>query len=461
MRIDGSVTRARLAAASVCAFAILTPRSASAGGPLGPQGSPIRTSQYKIDLFQGPLLASSRIMGLGGAYTAVADGAEAIMYNPASVSLRPAHSTTYDDYDLTGGIVFPSSVTGTDFDNNGRRGFTYDSFYWANVGGSVQHGHFGLGAFLSAQQYELGRPGDDVVIDQQRVDELTLRLYRFDAVASYGFFDEQLHIGGGVRVASFDAVDTTGSERLLFGAHAIGLQGGILATPYRLPLRLGFAARSPLVGFEDEGSRVKKDDAGDRRVGAFYLPSNAEVPWEVEWGVATQLGKRALNIPWMDEDKVDPKESEPERRAVHGQREPAYKAARRILKRRYWKIPRERILLSFSMLLTGPASDAVGFESVLARTVDRSGQRVSLTSRAGAEAELWPNRLVLRAGSYVEPTRFNQSSTRVHATTAFDVRLIDWTVFGLYPEDTSFRLSAAIDGARDYFGWTVGVGIWR
>ena len=63
---------------------------ARAGGPLGPQGSRIQTSGYTVDLFQGPVLATTRITALGGAYTAIAEGTEGIPFNPAAASFRPA-----------------------------------------------------------------------------------------------------------------------------------------------------------------------------------------------------------------------------------------------------------------------------------------------------------------------------------------------------------------------------------
>jgi hypothetical protein len=34
-------------------------------------------------------------------------------------------------------------------------------------------------------------------------------------------------------------------------------------------------------------------------------------------------------------------------------------------------------------------------------------------------------------------------------------------VFGLFDEETLFRVSFAVDGARDYFGWSVGAGLLR
>src|SRR5687768_10280610 len=118
-------------------------RPAGAAGPLGPEGTPIRTSAYGVDFFQGPVLATTRITGLAGAFTAIAEGTEGIAWNPTAASVRPAYSTTRDDYDLTLGVTLPASVRDTDFDNDGQSGFAYDSFVWATFGGLLQHGALG------------------------------------------------------------------------------------------------------------------------------------------------------------------------------------------------------------------------------------------------------------------------------------------------------------------------------
>lgn len=459
--------RALAAGFSFCGLCLAhAPRSAFAGGPLGAQGTPIQTSNYTLDLFQGPVLASSRVTGMGGAYSALADGAEGIPFNAAAASQRYPYSTTRTDWELTGGITFPASVASTDFDNNGHAGFGYRNFVWATGGGFLQHDHWGFGASVSLQNYSLGAPRQ-LGLDGSGVNDLTIRIFKIDAVASYGFLDDQLHIGGGLRSAVFNAVDTSQVEKLLLGTYGIGAQGGVLWRPHRLPLRLGGTVRSPVIGTITSSPNVMQDPTtGDHVVGKFYLPSGVDLPWEAEWGVAFQLGPRPLNIQWADEDKLDDPEVEEERRTIPATSkepahlEPAYKAARRILRRRYRAIPREKVLLSFSMLVTGPTKGAVGVESMLTQLIDRSGEKTSVTLRGGTEVEVVPNRLQLRAGSYMEPTRFRESTARLHATTGFELRTIDWSVFGIFPEDNAFRVSGAVDFSREYFGWSLGGGCW-
>jgi hypothetical protein len=448
-------------------LALGSPRAASAGGPLGPQGAPIQTSDYSLDLFQGPVLASARVTAMGGAYSALAEGVEGITSNAAAASQRDPYSTLRTDFDVNGGVTFPGSIARTDFDNNGHVGFGYDNFIFATLGGILQHDAWGFGANVSVQNYSLGAPPELGLTGLSGVKNLTVRIFKVDAIGSYGFLDEQLHIGGGVRGAIFNAVDATGLESLLLGTYGFGGQGGVLWRPRRLPLRLGGTIRSPVIGGLTYAPNVTQDpQTGDRLVGRFYLPRGVNLPWEAEWGVAFQIGPRPLNLPWTNEDKFDDPEVEEERRMLPGDRhtppslEPRYKAARRILRARNRAIPRQKLLLSFSMLVTGPITGAVGVESMLTQKIDRSGERTSVTMRGGAEAEVIENRLQLRAGSYMEPTRFRESTPRIHGTGGFEVRVVDWSLFGIYPEDTSFRISGAIDVAREYFGWSLGVGTW-
>ncbi|MBX3192643.1 MAG: hypothetical protein KF819_37005 [Labilithrix sp.] len=470
-----------------CAASFCAP--ARADGPLGGPGERIGTSDYTIDLFQGPTLASSRVTAMGGSYSAIAEGAEGIPFNAGAASQRQPYSTTHFDYDLTAGVTFPSSVRNTDFDNNGRVGFDYDNFIFATVGGMIQLGRWGFGTAVSLQNYSLGALGGGEQTASS-IQSFTTRIFKVDAVLSYGFLDQQLHVGGGLRGAIFTAVDTSVFERLLFGTYGAGAQGSVLWTPHGLPIRVGGTIRSPILASLEVAPNVD-DDGADRVIGvppnAFYLPRGGALPWELEWGIAAQIGKRPLNVPFVDEDAMHGEEVEDERRMQPGDRhepprlEPAYKAARRLLKSRYAGLARRKLLVSFSALVTGPTEGAVGIESMLTQYVDRSGKTGTLTLRAGAEAEVIPNRLQLRAGSYLEPTRFRDLQfaevvpgpertsimrsrdprSRLHGTAGFEVRVLEWSVFGLFADDTSFRISGAIDASRQYFGWSLGAGIWH
>jgi hypothetical protein len=459
---------------------------ARAGGPLAPnKGDPITTSQYTVDLYQGPILASSRITAMGGAYTAIADGADGIIFNPAAASVRAPYSTKRIDWDLTGGITLPTSITNTDFDNNGDTNYQTRNFVWANAGGYLQFNHLGVGLIASGQNYVLNQPRFIPIPDvAEGADKVIIRLLKIDAVASYGFLDDQIHVGAGIRTAHFGVVgsardapagattndDLRGDarERLFFVTNSIGAQGGVLWMPRELPLRIGGTARSPVYAAVDKTQgRFKADAQGDIRAGepgnpdTFYFPERVDLPWEVEAGLAVQFWKRPLNIPWTNEENVPDADSEPYRRKLKDkdELEPSYKAARRMLKQRYKEIPREKVLLSGSVLVSGPVKNGVGFESMLARRVERSGELTNVSVRFGVETEVIPYWLVLRGGSYLEPSRFREGSARLHGTAGFQVKVLEWDVFGLFDEAQIFRISTAIDVARGYLGWSIGAGL--
>ena len=78
---SGSKPSVVLLAALFLAAALCT-RPCRAAGPLGPDGSPVATSDFTIDVFGGPVLGGSRMTGLGGAYTAIAEGTDGNLQNP-------------------------------------------------------------------------------------------------------------------------------------------------------------------------------------------------------------------------------------------------------------------------------------------------------------------------------------------------------------------------------------------
>src|SRR5688572_27735787 len=92
--------------------------TAHAAGPLGSNGAPITTSAYSIDLYQGAVSAGNRVMGLGGAYVALAEDVDGDLQNPAAPAVRPFFSIDHFDYWLGLGLTFPASLSKIDFFNS-------------------------------------------------------------------------------------------------------------------------------------------------------------------------------------------------------------------------------------------------------------------------------------------------------------------------------------------------------
>jgi hypothetical protein len=80
--------------------------------------------------------------------------------------------------------------------------------------------------------------------------------------------------------------------------------------------------------------------------------------------------------------------------------------------------------------------------------------------RFGAEGEPIENRLKLRVGSYLEPSRFAAGNARLHATLGSDVKLFSWDVFGII-DPIELRVGAAVDVAVRYINYGISVGIWN
>jgi hypothetical protein len=158
--------------------------------------------ERNLDLFQGPVLAPLREIGLGGAFAAYAEGVDAIAANAAAAAVRPPYSVTWFDYDLSLGVSFPAAFRGTDFDNDGKVGFSYSDFVFSTLGASLQFGAVGLGVLGDFQEYNLTPHASSAD------PRLTATLGRLHAVLGGSLYGGQLSVGAGARVVTF-AVDAT------------------------------------------------------------------------------------------------------------------------------------------------------------------------------------------------------------------------------------------------------------
>ncbi len=480
---------------------------------LGANGAPIATSNYTVDLYQGPVLASTRLIGLAGAYVAIAEGVEGNFVNPAASAVRLPWSYTHVDYDIGAGMSFPSALKSSDFFNSGakRTNLTTsdpNQFLFMDAEGHLQLGPWGVGAAVALQQYGLRRN----TVDQTsaRKDELRgqfaigyLHLARTTA-------DGQLILGVGARTTGLSVTNQNagpGQSEALFSTQGVGYEAGVLWRPKEQPFRFGATIRSEVSSTAAsntsgetsvDGSRLLYQSTPDQ----MYLPHSVSLPWDVNVGFAVQLGARPFNPRWFDPDELlEPLRRALRWRALERQRrrsralEEAKSRGRSVMDlanaldaeiaaeasldaaelaeasalvdrrlREHEKAQaRWYVLLSTSLMVTGPVNNAVGVESFLQRVVDRSGERTVVSPHFGVEAEVIPNWLRLRAGGYGEPTRFanSRAAPRIHATVGAEQKLFPWQVFGLYSRGTEWRIQGAMDVSERYFGWSASVGIWH
>jgi hypothetical protein len=460
---------------------------------------PIQQNDYDIELYQGPLMAPIRVTGLAGAYTAYAEGVEGTASNAASPAVREPFSHRWLDLDLGFSVSFPGSFARTDFDNRGSRAprtsSRFDGLLYMNVGAQLQLGRFGASVTSDLQRFTL-------VPASAGNSGLSLLLGRWHALAAYGFFGGQLAVGAGFRALTLQINESQGSSPAgfvsgtLLTMSGVGPEIGVLYKPDDAPFRLGATVRAPVSGGNPRGSGATTDAGGVIRTAGYVLPRAIVQPWELEAGIALQVGPRPLNPTW-----IDPHEHEGVRLAIEEARDARTLEYARILadtpersylaraaelaarerairevederidveigtrlaerKARYANWPREKILVVSSVLVTGASADSIAVESFLDQRREPFGRYVTVMPRIGVEAEPLVDWMRVRGGSYIEPSRFDFGTARQHFTGGADVKLFRFDVFGLF-DDTVWRASLAIDIAPRYSNWGFGIGAWH
>jgi len=452
---------------------------------------PIRSNDFTLDVFQGPLLAPLRVTGLGGAFAGYAEGVDAIASNAAAPAVREPYSVSFIDCDLSFSFYLPSAFKSTDFDNDGQVGFRYDNFTFLTLGASLQIGRFGMGVLADFETYDLSPHA------QEKDPHVLASLGKVHAVAGWTLLDGQLSLGGGVRavILSFDATQPlTGTEENVLAMTGVAPEIGVLIRPNWQPFRIGATYRMAVEG--KPAGEPKPDADGVVRAGELVVPDRVRLPWEVQLGFALQVGPRPLNPRWIEPfaHKSRVRAQIQEERAL---REEGYQAELSLIedevarafraaeladeeaklrerenerltdeslrgerRARYWNWPRERITVLGEILVTGPSENAVSLEAVFSQVNKESGGRTTITPRLGIESEPVPDYLQTRLGTYIEPSRYAGRAARQHFTFGGDLRLGHWGVFGLAPHQI-WRVSGVVDLAPRYRNLGLSIGAWH
>lgn len=485
-------------------LAVLVWMPTRANAQLGPDGAPITTSNYTVDLTRGVVVSTSRVTGLAGAATSIAQGVEGGLQNPAAVAWRGPQWPEWYDYWLALGLTYP--FESGDFYNSGNflgeeQNIKDDNIFFLIPGAYFQMWNLGIGLAIDAQFISLDGLQNPISMQDE---QLRLRFTTFHIQAGYGFLDGQLIIGGGLRILrerAFFSNTLLSKGGDAFSSLGLGAEAGVMFRPHDKRWSLGASLYPKLsTGLRQEGDIVETPE-GDLLLGSFYLPRTTTLPTSGAIGFSYQFGPRPTNPPWISEEELaaeDLARLDRRRRQVQEAEQRALAAARarggpdldacvRIIKERYarkyaqikkwrkqvlkqaWVVLRDRYrngwprryhLLTVDLLFTGRLTNGVGVESFLFQTVQRSGEKVTISPRIGYETEPWPKRMKVRLGSYLEPTRFATSSARLHTTFGVDLNVLKWDVFGLWPEDYRWQISASFDIAAQYQAVSLGIGGW-
>jgi hypothetical protein len=371
-------------------------------GPAAQEYPPITSSDFNLDYAESIVSGSSRIIGMGGAFAAVAEGVAAFPQNPASLSRRTSYSTDWFDYDVALDWLIPGVGADLDLDNSGLPGLSEGFFTFVLGGLGLQFGRLGAGIYLRGRNYDLSAAGAGGTVDAFR-----FTLLEVDLGVSYEIVPGSLYLGAGFAGAFMDVqrrVGTgSGDFEKLVGFQSSFLRLGMLLCIPESGLSFGSSFAYPAALSRSEGEA--------EAVAGWHLPRQVLRPWEMtlgaslRWPFSTAAGERRF--------------------------------AR----------------LALDLLLLGPSQDAVTVQGFLLQLRQHAGERPSIGVRLGAESEILSDRLQLRAGSYLEPARRSDNWGRLHLTAGADLRLFrlmwDW------------KLSFAVDFASRYSNLCLGVGFWH
>jgi hypothetical protein len=386
-----------------------------------------------VDAVRGPVTGSTRRIGLGGAFVAIADETEGVAINPASSAVRLPYSWSDWDYgfglDVAIGAWLPKNDIYNQQNGQAPKKAGQSTALFGSVALLVNYRHLGLGMSAEAQRNSATQTDQQQGIDTNFAANFGL----VHANLAYGFMEGQLLLGAGPRLVGMSFDHGSGSSGLLSTA-GVGYEAGVIAKPVVGQYRAAVAVKSPI---------------NAKLPGTAGAPqSTVHVPWEVALGLAYQFGARPLNPPLR---------TAKEQARQAGEEEPSkaeLKQAEEELFKRYEASQSWYLLVSSELsLIQGGGPVGLSGATALDRPV--------ISPRLGLESEVVPRHFRLRAGSYYEPALIAGTKSRVHGTGGFDLRLFEWNIFGLLDRFDYWQLSLGADAARAYLNTSLSIGFWH
>lgn len=374
------------------------------------------------------LLGSTRLVGLAGAYTGIAEGAEAPQTNLAAFAQRRAKLDRAWDWDFAFTYSLSPILDSArrDMDNDGQADRAAEFFDLLFVG-MLQYRRLGFGVYLrgGTWSFPVGDPAGAPAATED--DRLSVSDGTMGFLLSYALPDEEWLFG-----TSFFGAGPHFSFRQDEAEYRLyGFQVDVLWRPDGAPFRIGVS----LVPITWGGGRMSTAWAGELEPFLHYR--TAALPASLSLGTSWRFGPGAerynLRSVIARRERGDlPAEGELPVDASAG-----------------W------ILITAQVDLFAPVADAIALQPCRVAechpaTAPRVGAWPGIVPRIGAEVEPLERRLRLRLGSYLERSIFPGVGPRPHLTGGFELRLLgDWAV------------SASIDHARLFQDVSVSIGFWN
>jgi hypothetical protein len=386
-----------------CALAALVPEVAHAQVAAFP---PITNRDFNIDLFEQPAIGSPRLIGMGGAINSVAEGAAGLFTNPASAAIRPETESSKFAWNVYFNSYIP--VNGQDSNNNGQAVTSVRRSLLGAVGLLLQYGKWGLTLDGGYTAHEIAPEAGGGLGVRSLIAHLAL---------ARTFHDDEIAVGIGVRAGGLNVYTLDEQAQTLFTRAGASAEVGTVWKPRDQSFRLAVGGALPV------RTGAVEFNCDPNNCFGYILPSEAIVPWDVRAGAAWRFGP----TPWNHK--------------VEG----TYRDER-------------QLTLAFELSLVGAVDNGYGMEAFAAKQLQVSGRGISPTPRLGLESEIIRGWLRVRAGSYLEASRFSETSARPHATGGLEVRLF---AFHLGGRERRVALSLAADIAARYRNAGLSVGFWN
>jgi hypothetical protein len=366
----------------------------------------ITNRNFNIDLFEQPAIGSPRLIAMSGAIDAVAEGAAGLYTNPASAAVRP--ETKADKFAWN--VYFNSYVPadGQDSNNNGQAVTSVHRSLLGAAGLLLQYGQWGLSIDGGYTAHEIAA---------QAGGGLGVRSFIGHVSLSRTFLDQAISAGVGVRLGALNVFTLDSTSQTLFTRLGASADGGVMWLPKGQDFRIALSGGLPFDTAPIEFHCDPNDCDG------YILPTDAIVPWDMTIGGAWRFGP----TPWNSRVDGD------------------YRDER-------------QLTVALELTLVGAVDNGYGMEAFAAKQLQVSGRNVSPTPRLGLESEVIPAWLRLRAGSYLEASRFPETSARWHATGGAEVHIFSFRLGG---HERRVSISVAGDFAQRYKNAGLSVGFWN
>jgi len=425
-----------------------------------------------IEISKTVVTGSPRVVGLGGAYTSVAEGLSGLVFNPASMGNRNGWTNDWWSWDGVFGLAF-QPLENTDYENDGHTNGNIERQRTLYLGLSAQINWIGLGWTRTSRHYSVpvfvqgkgSHEAEFTFVEHSIAVGFLLEQYGI-ALGSTAII-EQTEIAatdlngilGGLPTGLFNQTVATAEMEGRGPAGMSGIEFGGLYRPKGKAYRLGATLR---LAYNQTSSKLTNPSSFEELnitlPNVVRSPSHLRIGASYQWGSDYNQSKRwesfsiARFKPKNEAEEEIPVDETP---FVEPELRPGY-----------FLVSTDLVLipsyLGSDTSFRGPEGFAVGRHEI-------AGDSWDLGFHGGIETVPIPGWIRIRFGNYYEPSRFETVSGRVHFTGGIDLAMPHrWLLEKMkLSRDIIELLSLPLigqfyfDAAQDYLSVGLSIGIWR